>query len=158
MFDDAFADLERQVEPGKVQVALFKLFDNPQSLQVVVKAVAVRAQQFVKFPLAGVPKGRVPDVMHESKRLGQVGVESQRIRYRAGDLRYFDRVREPVAEMVGKTSRKDLSFCFEAAEGPRMNYAVAIPGIDIAVGMRRLRVTPPARSCRIHRVGCQRHA
>jgi hypothetical protein len=42
--------------------------------------------------------------------------------------------------MIGIADREDLSLGFKAAEGARMNDAVAIAGVFTAVGMRRFRM------------------
>src|SRR5437899_9901872 len=38
-----------------------------------------------------------------------------------------------------------LPICFQAAERARMDYAVAVPGIITAIGMRNFRIAAPAR-------------
>ncbi len=45
---------------------------------------------------------------------------------------------------------KTWVFCFQAAECPRVDHAVAVPRIGVAIRMRRLSITPPARLCCIH--------
>ena len=77
MFDDAFADFERQIEAGKFQIALLELLDDPQRLQIVIEAFPVRAQQFVELALSRVAEGRVPDVVDEGQGFGEIGVEFQ---------------------------------------------------------------------------------
>ena len=75
MLDDAFADLKRQIQAGKIQVALLELLDDAQRLQIVIEAVAVRAQQLVELALSGVAEGRVADVVHQGQGFGEIGVE-----------------------------------------------------------------------------------
>ena len=71
----------------------------------MVEAQAMLAQSLVERTLAGVTKGRVPDIVYQRKRLGQVGVQLQRIRKGARDLRNFHRVRQARAEMVRRLAR-----------------------------------------------------
>ena len=157
MFDDAFADFKRQIEAGKIQVALLELLDDPQRLQIVIEAVAVRAQQFIELSLSRVAEGRVPNVVHQGQGFGEIGVELQRSSDGARDLRDFQCVREAVAEMVGIPRGEDLRFRFEAAERPRMNHAIAVARVVVAVRVRRLGITPAARFPRIHRIRGKRH-
>ncbi len=157
MLDDAFADLERQIEAGEIQVALLELLDDAQRLQIVIEALAVRAQQFVQLALARVAEGRVADVVDEGQGFGEIGIQAQGAGDGARDLRDFERVREPVAKVVGIPCGKHLRLCFEAAEGARMNHAVAVPRVVVAVGMWRLGITPAARPGRVHRIRGKGH-
>ena len=74
MFDDAFAHGEGQVEPPKGCVALFKPGDNPQGVQVVVEAQAMRPERVVESLFAGVAEGRVADVVGQRQSFGEIGV------------------------------------------------------------------------------------
>ncbi len=65
-----------RLSPGEIQVALFELLDDAQRLQIVIETVAVGAQKIVKLALAGVPERRMPDVMHQRERFGEIGVEA----------------------------------------------------------------------------------
>src|ERR1700676_4197819 len=99
MFDDAFANFKRQIDAGKIQIALLELLDDPQRLQIVMEAVAMRAQQFIELALPRVAEGRVPNVVDQAQGLGEIGVELQRSGDGARNLCDLQRVREPVAEM-----------------------------------------------------------
>ena len=157
MFDDAFADFKRQIEAGKIQIALLELLDDPQRLQIVIEAVSMRAQQFIELSFSRVAERRVPDVVHQGQGLGEIGVEFERSGDGARNLRDFQRVREAVAEMVGIARGEDLRFCFEAAERPRMDHAIAVARVVVAVRMRRFGITPAARFRCVHRIGGQCH-
>ena len=56
------------------------------------------------------------DIVDQRQRLRQFGVQVQRTRYRAGNLRNFDRMRESVSKMIGKTGAKNLRFRLQPAE------------------------------------------
>ena len=157
MLDDAFAHLEREIEAGKIQIAPLELFDDAQRVQIVIEAVAEGLQQFVEPPLPGMPKRRMPDVVHQRQRLGQIRVEVQRPGHGAGHLRHFDGMRQPVAEMIGIARGEDLRLRFEAPERPRMNHAIAVPRVVVAVTMPRLRPAPPPRPSHVLRKSSQRH-
>src|SRR5882724_5502507 len=103
MLDDSFTDLERQIEAGEIQVALLELLDDMKRVQIVIEPAAVRAHQLVKLAFP-----RVPEVMHQSQRLGEIGIEPQRSRHGARDLGYFQRMRETIAEVIGIPRGKNL--------------------------------------------------
>ena len=84
--------------------------------------------------------------MHERERFGEIDVEAKRSRDRARDLRDFDGMRQPIAEVVGVAARENLRFCFEAAKGTGVNNAVAIALKVVAVRVRRFRKRRP-REC-----------
>ena len=60
-----------------------------------------------------------------------------------GNLRDFNRVRQPVAEVIGELGRKNLRLILQPAKGARMNNAVAIALEDVAVRVLGLGVTSP---------------
>ena len=83
--------------------------------------------------------------MNERKRLREIRVKAQRVGHGARDLRDLERVRKPVAEMVGIARRENLRLRFEPAESAGMNYAVAVARKIGAVGMRSFMVSAPSR-------------
>lgn len=74
--------------------------------------------------------------MDEGESLGEIHVEAEGGGDRAGDLRNFQSMRKPIAKVIGVTDGEDLRFGFEAAEGTRMNDAVAVARVFGTVGMR----------------------
>ena len=157
MFDDSLAHLKREIQTREIEIALLELLDDPQRVEIVVEAVAVLAHARIEPAFAGVAERRMPDIVDQRERLDQVGIEIERARHRARDLRHFDRVREPVAEMIGETHGENLRFRFQAAKRARMDHAVAVARVVVSVGMLRFRVAPAARPPHVHCVGCQRH-
>src|SRR5882724_1756706 len=153
MLDDAFANFKSEIQAGKIEVTLFELLDDAQRVQIVIEKTAVRPHQFVELSLAGMPEGRMADIVDESKRFGELGVQAQRGSDGARDLRDFQRMRQPVAEVVGIARGENLRLGFEAPEGSRVNDAVAISRISAAVGMLRLRVAPSTGVFRAHGPG-----
>ena len=89
---------------------------------------------------------RMPDIVGQRQRLGQVLVQLQNVGQRAGDLRDLDGVGQAVAEMVGETGREDLGLGFQAAEGARMNHAVAVALEGVAVRMVGFGISPAPAS------------
>ncbi len=71
----------------------------------------------------------------------------------AGDLRDFESVREAIAKMVGIARGENLRFGFQAAERARMNHAVAVARVIVAIRVLRFRVAAAARAAHVHGVG-----
>ncbi len=157
MLDDAFAHLEGQVEPGEIQIPLLELLDDPQGMEIVVESSAVRAQQLIELVLARMAERRMADVVNQRQGLGQIGVQRERARDGARDLRDFQRMRQAIAEVVGESCGEDLGLGFQAPERARVDDAVAVARVVVTVGMRRFRKAAAARAARVHRIGCQGH-
>ena len=83
--EDAVAHLVGEVEAAAV--ALEHVDDAQRVLVVAEAAVEALAQRAVEPGLARVPERRVPEVVAETDRLGEVLVEAQGARDRAGDAR-----------------------------------------------------------------------
>src|ERR1700683_2172769 len=79
MFDDTFAHFESEIEPGEIEVALLELFDDAKRVEVVVKAIASFSHSEIELLFAGVAERWVPDIVDESERFGEAGVEPQSI-------------------------------------------------------------------------------
>ncbi len=82
--------------------------------------------------------------MHQRQRLHQVFIQPQFGGNCARDLRDFNRVRQPVAEMVGVPACENLRLVLQPAKRARVYHAVAVALEVIAVRMGRLRITPSA--------------
>ena len=152
MFDDSFADFESEIEPRKIQVALLKMFDDVERVQIVIEALAEFAHAQVELLFAGVAEGRMADVVDERERFGEIGVEAESGGDGAGDLRDFEGVSEAVAKMVGEASSENLRFGFEPAEGSRMDHAIAVARVGIAIRMWWFRIAAAARVAHVHGV------
>ncbi len=86
----------------------------------------------IERALAGMAERRMAEIVGERQRLGQVLVEPERAGERAGDLRDFQRVGQPGAEMVALVEDEDLGLVGQPAEGGRMDDAVAIAAESVA--------------------------
>jgi len=138
MLDDTFANLECEIQSGKIEVAVLELHDDAERVQVVIKEAPMCIHEFVELAFASVAKGRMADIVNERESLGKFGVQAECRSDGAGDLRDFERVRQAIPEMVGKTRGEDLRFGFETAESAGMNDAVAVARVVTAIGMRGL--------------------
>ena len=153
MFNDAFANLKREIQPRKIQIAMLELLDDAKGMQIVIEATAVRGHQFVELAFARVAKRRVADIVNKSEGLGELGVQAERGGNGTGDLRDFKRMGQAIAEVVGIAGGEDLCFGFETAESAGMDDAVAVARVVTAVGMRGLRVASAARLLGAHGPG-----
>ena len=121
----------------------------------MVKPVVVLPHQPIQFGFTGVAARRVPHVMHQSQNLHQIRVKAQHLRHRTADLRHFQRVRQAIAEMVGIAPGEDLRFVFQAPESSRVNDAVAVAFVIVAIRMRWFEIAPPLRRFHSHGVGSE---
>src|SRR5258708_20519358 len=138
MLDNPFANFKREIQAGKIDVALFELFDDAEGVQIVVEGGAARADKFVECACAGMAKRRVADVVDEGKGFNKLGVQSQRGGDGAGNLCYFQRVRQPIAEMVRVTRGENLRLGFQSAKSTGIDDGVAVPRCGTAFTLRRL--------------------
>jgi len=86
MLDDAFADLEGEIEARKGKIAMLEVFDDAEGMEVVIEAAAVRAHEFIKFAFAGVTEGWMANVMDQGQGFDEIGVQAKGSSDRAGDL------------------------------------------------------------------------
>src|SRR5688572_31347023 len=71
-------------------------------------------------------KRRVAEIVAERDRFGQLLVQVQHLRYRARDLRYFQRVRQPRAVVIAGRRNKHLRLVLEPSEGLGVDDPIAI--------------------------------
>ncbi len=100
--------------------------------------------------LAGVAERRVPEIVAEADRLGQILVEAQRARDRARDAHRLERVRQPRAVVVALGRDEDLRLVLQAPERLAVRDAVAVALERAAEAARLLLDEPSARLRRAH--------
>ena len=115
---------------------------------MVVFEPAVASHAFGQHRFALVTKRRMAQVVRKRDRLGQIRVQPERAGDVARDGGDFDRMRQPRAQMVAGAVEKNLRLVFEAAEGARMDDAVAVALKFGAIGVTRFTVQPAARFAR----------
>ena len=120
MLGDAVAHLPGQVQPAAL---VLEHVDDAQALLVVVEAAG---HQPIDDPLPGVTERRVPEIVAERNRLGQLLVEPEDLRDRPRDLRHLERVREPRPIVIAGRRKEDLRLVFEPAERLAVDDPVAV--------------------------------
>jgi len=110
----------------------------------VIERVAEGVHLAVEFGLAGMAERRMTQIVGQRERLGKVGVEAENPGHGAGNLRHFQSMCQAVAEVIGKSSCKNLRLGFEAAEGARVNHTVAVALEGGAIGMFRFGIAAAA--------------
>ena len=155
VLDDAFANLEGEVQAGMRGVTLLEVFDDAQRVKIVVEALAVLAHRQVESALAGMSEGRMADVMHQGEGFDEAFIETERGGDGARNLRDLDGMGEPGAEVIGEALGEDLRLVLQAAEGAGMNNAVAVALEVVAIRMRRLWIAASEGGLNPHCVGGQ---
>ena len=114
---------------GEVQAAAVALehLDDAQGVLVVAEAAPeARLERAVERLLPRVPERRVPEVVAEADRLGEVLVQPQRPCDGARDAAGLDRVSEPRAVVVALGGDEDLRLVLQPAEALRVRDPVAV--------------------------------
>ena len=106
MADNAVAHLARKVQ-------ILEHIHNAQTLLVVPKP---ERTSFVKRRLSGVTERRVPEIMSECDRFGQILVESERPRDGPRNLRDLERMRQPSTVVVALRRDKYLRLVAQPPE------------------------------------------
>ena len=101
-----------------------------------------------KSLLAGMAEGGMPQIMAEGHGFGQILVQAERTRDRAGDLRHFERMREARAKMVALGSDEHLRLVGQASKTLRMNDLVAVALKLVAQEIRLGGTSAPFRFAR----------
>ncbi len=148
VLDQALQRLPGQIEPVEGGIAALQFCDDAQALRVVIEAAEL-AQGFVERALAGMAERRMAEIVRQRQRLGEVLVEPERARQRAGDLRDFERMGEPGAVVVALVIDEHLRLVRQPPERAGMDDAVAIAPERVAGRAWRLGIAPPPAQGRI---------
>ena len=151
MLDQSFERLPGQIEPVEGRVAALQRGHDAQGLRIVIEAAECR-EAVVERALAGMAERRMAEIVGQRQRLGEILVQSERAGERARHLRHFERVGEPRAVMVAFVEHEHLGLVLEAAEGGRMDDAVAVAAEGAAAFAGRLGMQPAAALSRVARV------
>ena len=107
------------------------------------------AERFIERALAGMAEGRMAEIVRQRQRLGEVLIEPERARQRAGDLGHLQRMGEPGAVMIAFVIDEDLRLVRQPPERGRMDDAVAVAPEGVAGRARRLAIAPAPADGRI---------
>ena len=123
--------LPRQIEPIPARIGALDRHQRAQRVSVVIEPARApflhrRAERRLQRVFAGMAERRMADVMREAQSLGQILVEPKRARDRPADLRDFQAVGEPDAEMIAIGGEKHLRLVTQAAKRDRMDDPIAI--------------------------------
>ncbi len=97
--------------------------DDAQALLVVTEAAR---HQRVEHAFAGVPERRVPEVVPERDRFGELLVQAQHLGDGARDLRDLERVRQAGAVVIAGRRKEHLRLVLQPAERLAVDDAVAV--------------------------------
>jgi hypothetical protein len=110
-------------------------------------------ERVIERALAGMAERRVSEVVRKGERLGEILVEAERPGDGAGDLRNFETVREPRAQVVALVMDEDLRLVLEPPERVGVDDAVAVALERRAQRVLRLLIKASACRRRIGRIG-----
>ena len=74
MLLQTFAHFEGQVQPRKIRIGVLEQLDHAQALPVMIEA-AVIAHAFGQNFFAGMPEGRMAEIVRQRDRFGQIFVQ-----------------------------------------------------------------------------------
>ncbi len=117
MLDKTFQGLDRKIEAVEGGITALKLGDDAKRLRIVVEA-AIRPHQGVKRVLASMAERRMPEIMRERERFGEIVIEAESARQSARDLADFERMSQPGAVMIALIRYEDLRLMGERAGMP----------------------------------------
>ena len=89
VLDQAFECFPAQIEAIESGIAALEIRHDAQRLRVMIKS-AGSGKAFVQRPLSSMTKWRMAEIMREGQRFGEIFVQTERTRERAGNLRHFN--------------------------------------------------------------------
>ncbi len=95
-------------------------------MQIVIEPQPMLPQAIIQRSLPCMPKRRMPDIMHQRQRLGQVHIEIQRRRNVPRHLRDLHRMRQPAAKVIRRAAGKHLRLARQPAKRARLHHAIAV--------------------------------
>src|SRR5262249_15022242 len=120
VLDQALERLPGEVQSVESGIAPLERGHHPQRLRIVIEAAA-GGEAAIERALAGMAERGMAEVVGERQRLGQILVEPERARERAGNLRDLQRMGQTGAKMIAFVKNEDLGLVREPPEGARMD-------------------------------------
>ena len=149
VLDQAFERFPAQVEAIESGIAALEIRHDAQGLGVVIEPTEL-GEAFVKRAFAGMSERRVTKIVSERQRFGEILVEAECARERAGNLRNLESMREPRAIVIAFVINEHLRFVGQPPERSGVDDPVAVPTEGIAGRARRL---SPAPAPALRRIG-----
>src|ERR1700749_4304226 len=100
MLGETFERLPGEVEAVEAGIAALKEAGDAAERRGVVVESAIGGEAGIERPLAGMAERWMAEVVGQRAGLGEVLIEAERARQRAGDLGHLERMGEPVAVMI----------------------------------------------------------
>ena len=149
VFDHALQRFPREVKSVEGRIAPLQFGQHAQRLRVVIEALEI-LHAGVEHILAGMAERRMAEIVREAEAFGEIVIEPQAARHRAGNLRHFQRMRQPRAVVIALMRDEHLRLASQAPERAGMHDAVAVRSNGVAVlalglGMQPSRATGPDR-------------
>jgi len=137
VFDEAFERFPAEVQPVEVGVPTLEIRHDTQRLRVVIKAAKSR-KTLIERSLTSMTEWRMAEIVRERQRFGEVLVQSECARERAGNLRDLKRMRQSRAIVITLVIDEDLRLVRQPAKRSGVDDSVAVAPESIA-----------ARACRL---------
>ena len=131
MLDQTFKRFPAQVEAVEGSVTPLKVGHDTKGLGVVIEATII-SETVVERAFTGMAEGRMAEIVSERQRLGKIFVEAECARQRAGDLRDFERMREPRTVVVAFVIDEHLRLVGQPPECGGVDDPVAVAAEGIA--------------------------
>ena len=115
--------------PGQVQALSF-LFQNLHDTDALFRVAEAPGMHRIERRFPGMAERRVSEIMAERNGFGQILIQIQRPRNRAGNLGYLECVRQAGPVMISLRSEKHLCFVFHPAKGFGVENPVPVSLVD----------------------------
>ena len=148
VLDQALERFPGQVQAVECWIAPLQHRHHAQRLGIVIEAAECR-QAGIERAFSGMAEWRMPQVVGERERLGQILVEPQPPGQRARDLRNLERMGKPCPIVIALVKNENLGLVLEAPERGGMDDAVAIAPKGAAACAWRLGIKPTAACLRV---------
>jgi len=152
--DECPTDLERQIQTGKIGIALLKFIHPAETEQIVVEPT-MSLEALIEGGLTGVPKRRVADIVGKGDGFGEVLVQAEPTSHGPGDLRDLQSVCQPGPVVIVDRGDENLRLAGHPAEGGTVDDPLPVTLVERSERMFIFRVPPAAAHPGSHRVRSQ---
>ena len=153
VLDQTFKRFPTQIEAVERRVSSLKIGHKTKRLCVVIEATEI-SQMVVECAFAGMAEWGMAEIVSQGECLAEIFIEAERARQRAGDLRHFERMRQPRPVMVALVIDEHLRLVGQPAECRGVDDPVAIAAEGISRRARRLNMAAATALRRIGGINC----